>query len=132
MLFRSKVAKRLVEKYHFQPAECPKLYKFDYVFTKEGYQPIVYVEIRCRNVEWGAYPTIFMNAMKFAHGMYAVRDGNKFLFVVQDKLKNIHWYSAKKEHLPKIRNVWGGRNNMRDPLDREWVVEIHIELFKPL
>jgi hypothetical protein len=109
--------------------EMPQYHWYDYEAQYEGVQ--VNVEIKCRDIKWGQYPTIILSKTKFMKGYdRLVNHGERFRFVVRYKT-GIQVLKMKDDILTHVNFKKGGRRDRNDPRDIEDVADIPLKLFKP-
>ena len=127
------IAAYIVNKYGGQMHQNEPQADFDYLYTSPDGKK-ANIEMRCRNHSWGKYSTVYIKAAKLSAAMTAYRNHRiPFKFVVRTMEDNkIMCCTVNEETLPKTKNAWRGRGQMRDIRDREWVVEIPIKEFKKL
>lgn len=124
-----KIAKFMMKKHGGIFKQNEKLANIDFVWLKDD--KTYNVEMRCRDINWGTYPTIYISAGKLAVAMKEYKEGRPFIFLVRtrDALKS---FVPTSKNIGMLINAWGGRVDRGDFRDMDWVVEIPINLFKTL
>jgi len=109
--------------------KMPKAQHIDWVATR-GKQATAFIELKCRTNKRHQYPTLMLSFSKWMHGIQmASAAAIPFLLVIR-------WldgtYYLKVTDSTPMRVEHGGRQDRGDWQDMEPVVQIDINLFRPL
>lgn len=110
--------------------KLPESYQLDYLATR-GEEGKMWVEIKCRKIDSGKFPSIILSMHKYIKGIdLAKTSGLPFIFVVQTNDK-LMWYEFDIEHNYGVR--LGGRTvKRRDYEDVEPIIDIPMDWFREL
>ena len=120
-------ALKLAEAWDKIPQKLPKFYPCDIMMvSKKTNSPVGWVEVKCRNINWGQYPTLHISVHKVADLMtLAEASGLPAFIAVQ---MNDCLVAHKIAHPYPV--VFGGRTDRNDPEDMEPVFDIPFSSFK--
>ena len=66
----AEVAEVLAERWRARPYHYGKYAPLDWYFVR-GEDVVAVAELKCRNIRWGDYPSIYLSYQKFLHLMFA-------------------------------------------------------------
>lgn len=115
-------------------SKLPISYGLDYAVCGNDRNCLGWMEVKTRDFEWGAYPTIMLSLLKWMKGLeFVQKTGLPFIFTIMDSLQNMYSITTTTDKQYKPFIEWGGRTvQTRDSADVEPVVHIPIEWFKHL
>ncbi len=120
------VVKEIEKTWACQAVKLPKAYQLDYAIIRQK-EVVAWLEIKCRNVLHGEYPTFMLSLNKWLAGERLARDtGKGFLLVVRYR-DSLRYVNAKGISNPEIG--FGGRVDRGDWQDQEPCVFIPTRFF---
>ena len=112
--------------------KMPISYKLDYMLTRDK-EAKAFVEVKCRKMRWGQYPTIFLSLSKVTAAQELRRTTGLTCYFAVYADPDVYWIHLEDLIGRSDLIPFGGRTRQtRDSADIEPVFNIPIEMFRRL